>query len=113
MTDEQIIKALEICKKTTPNGCFECPFVERFGLSACKRVLSSDALDLIKRQKAEIEKLTLENLQIVESVKGLEAKVIKQFAEILKKNEGRSGVPIATIDNLVKKLTEVSDNDRA
>jgi hypothetical protein len=31
---------------------------------------------------------------------------IKEFAEVLKKNEGRRGVPIAAIDRLVKEMTD-------
>ena len=34
----------------------------------------------------------------------IKAEAIKEFAERLKKNEGRRGVPIATIDNIVKEM---------
>ena len=54
MTDNEIIKALECC-----NGwhgrCLNCP-LNREGTN-CKEKLNSYALDLINRQKAEIEEL--------------------------------------------------------
>ena len=54
MTDNEIIKALECC-----NGwdgrCLNCP-LNREGTN-CKEKLNSYALDLINRQKLEIEKL--------------------------------------------------------
>ena len=51
MTDNEIIKALECCSDT---DCDNCPFEEQ-----CRRngSLSDIALDLINRQKAEIERL--------------------------------------------------------
>ena len=56
MTDNEIIKALECCANN-PNECVcyenKCPL---FG-QKCIDVLSKNALDLINRQKAEIEAL--------------------------------------------------------
>jgi hypothetical protein len=37
------------------------------------------------------------------------AEAIKEFAERLKENEGRRGVPIGTIERLVKEMTEVQE----
>ncbi len=51
MTDAEIIKALECCKN---DDCDNCP--NNFG--NCYANLAGYALDLISRQKAEIEKLT-------------------------------------------------------
>lgn len=50
MTDNEIIKALECCSK---GDCDNCP--NNYG-SCCYR-LAKKSLDLINRQKAEIEKL--------------------------------------------------------
>ena len=50
MTDNEIIKALECCKK---DDCDNCP--NDFG--NCYANLSGYSLDLINRQKAEIERL--------------------------------------------------------
>ena len=50
MTDNEIIKALECCPKGIK--CEQCPL---FGTSDCMSKLYINALDLINRQKAEIE----------------------------------------------------------
>ncbi len=56
MTDEQIIKALECCNKSdNGKGCFECPY--RQYCPDCLRRRNEDTIDLINRQKAEIERL--------------------------------------------------------
>lgn len=52
MTDNEIIKALECCEKQP--HCTGCPYFEKIG---CKKHLYQDALDLINRQEAEIERL--------------------------------------------------------
>lgn len=54
MTDEQIIKALEHCSNT--DRCQGCVFNNRRD-ATCINNLMRHALDLINRQKAEIEKL--------------------------------------------------------
>lgn len=55
MTDNEIIKALENCM--TPNNvCGDCSF--RKECDNNPRTLENYALDLINRQKAEIERLT-------------------------------------------------------
>jgi hypothetical protein len=56
MTDEQIIKGLECCADESVEICNECPyFVDTF---TCNQMqMRKDALDLINRQKAEIEAL--------------------------------------------------------
>lgn len=59
MTDNEIIKALEWCSKG--NDCQRCeyqPTKYRKGTIGCSMQLKEDALDLITRQKAEIESLT-------------------------------------------------------
>ena len=58
MTDEQIIKALECCKNSLSekDACGDCPLYEEEEVT-CITILSKNAFDLIKRQKAEIEEL--------------------------------------------------------
>ena len=51
MTDNEIIKALECCRN---DECSQCPLQD--GVCSEKDVIK-DALDLINRQKAEIERL--------------------------------------------------------
>ena len=57
MTDNEIIKALECCNRN--GSCFQCPY-DRASFEHepdCASVMTADALDLINRQKAEIERL--------------------------------------------------------
>ena len=117
MTDEQIIKALE-CS----------PLID---IGGCRKI---DALSLINRQKAEIERLkelndvletdninanmNLEHIQyevdlLKQEKSAVIAEAIKEFAEKLKE---KSRMPLGTlygklvyltdIDNLVKEMTE-------
>lgn len=61
MTDNEIIKALECCVKTEfISDCAKC---EMFAFD-CKDILIENALDLINRQKAEIERLQKHNLVV-------------------------------------------------
>ena len=55
MTDEQIIKAWEICKKKEDH-CDDCPY----NCIGCQSAVMKDSVDLIKHQKAEIERLQVE-----------------------------------------------------
>ena len=136
MTDNEIIKALECC--TQQAGCSGCPLVNSIQMKyrggyACAEEMRKCALDLINRQKAEIERLEKkantpfakitfdrDELQeiVYEYVKNIEidinlakSEAIKEFAERLK-----CGVPqetgvirCADVDNLVKEMTEVSE----
>ena len=61
MTDNEIIKALECCRSENGNDCENCQYtkvVYRQGEGGCTNRLMQDALNLINRQKAEIERLT-------------------------------------------------------
>ena len=56
MTDNKIIRALECCNKSdNGKGCFKCPY--RQYCPDCLRRRNEDTIDLINRQKAEIERL--------------------------------------------------------
>lgn len=56
MTDNEIIKALECC--SNGNACQEeCPLNDLEDLAYCMSTLLQNTLDLINRQKAEIEDL--------------------------------------------------------
>ena len=63
MTDNEIIKALECC-----DNCFceECSYKPK--LHNCREELCHDAVDLINRQKAEINRLNLK-LEAVQEAK--------------------------------------------
>ena len=67
MTDNEIIKALECCSHR--NGdlpCVDCPAYKIAQM--CMEDLMSDAIDLINRQKAEIERLQMDNKQLQSDV---------------------------------------------
>lgn len=57
MTDEQIVKALECCKDN--DGCNKCPYGDIFS-KKCINLIQKNALDLIKRQQADKERLEIE-----------------------------------------------------
>ena len=131
MTDNEIIKALECCANN-PNECVcyesKCPL---FGQKSID-ILSKNALDLIKRQKAEIERLEERILEVqrcdqelIETLhkihekkeKTTKAEAVKEFAEELKEHKidvdvsygyGREqyteAVAVIDIDNLVKEM---------
>ena len=54
MTDEQIVEALKYCSKGE-TICFMCPLYNK--TDHCVDMLAKNALDLINRQQAEIERL--------------------------------------------------------
>ena len=113
-TDEEIIKACELCfmPKGTNETCAKCPFHEFRAL--CKVERDRAAIDLIKRQKAEIEKLGRDRYQILPDgrveliprtdIKAIKAESIKEFAERLKPKLSYYDEYI--VDALVEEMTE-------
>ena len=63
MTDDEIIKALECCDFTDIKACEECPLYNTFD---CSFVIIDKTLDLVNRQKAEIDRLNQENKEYSE-----------------------------------------------
>ena len=124
MTDEKIVKALELCF----NGdvrCGECPYAEKNSdYLKCAEYVFKDALDLINRQKAEIERLrdllhesTEDNnrwvcdcIQMQKDMEKLKAEARKEFAERLKiksehfEMEKENFVSETDIDNLLAEM---------
>ena len=60
MTEKEIIKGLACCSNASWSSCHDCPCREKQFQNHCAFTLSGDALDLIKRQQAEIEELEAE-----------------------------------------------------
>ena len=93
MTDEQIIKALELC--IADENCDGCPYDYP---AECYIHLKRDALELIRRQQAEIDRLKSlvnDKQEIIEGLEDtfenecfkyseLKAEAIKEFADKLK-----------------------------
>ena len=139
MTDNDIIKALECCKMPVGSGaCKSCPLNEirtnrRIDDESCTSIFLKNALDLINRQKAEIEELayklecllchatsgklskytypldTMEryvNDTIQEYCEEAQAEAIKEFAERLKQVLYNDEYILirSIIDNLVKEM---------
>ena len=84
MTDNEIIKALECCKK---DDCDNCP--NDFG--NCYANLAGCSLDLINRKQAENEELRIENQSLRAAANSYKlhynkarAEAIKEFAKRLK-----------------------------
>lgn len=85
-TDEEIVRNYEWCIGCTSDRCRECTMDEE---GFCEEELQDLVLDLINRQKAEIEKLKgstivsniMESQRIKREVK---AEAYKEFAEKLK-----------------------------
>ena len=123
MTDNEIIKALKFCSE---DSCNNCPaYDEKIGIEECATKLSQNALDLINRQQAEIERY-LHSIKLLENdVATAKSEAIKEFVERLKdsadktriRNLGTEKIIFYTdelkLDKLIKKMTEVNENDRA
>lgn len=112
-TDDEIVKALEMCNYNA--DCDNCPCV-----GECWNV-NKYAIDLINRQKAEIESLK-EAYAIYEETTGLRwarAEAIKEFVDRLNKEAenvviDREGDFVATNDKIYDTVSdwckETSDN---
>ena len=116
MTDNEIIKALECCAEIGENDCQNCPYFNDVSCRCRNYENLKDALDLINRQKAEIEewKKILESRHRVidsleDSIIGLpdqiRAEAVKKFAERLHDLIHFDWNKIhKQIDNLVKEM---------
>lgn len=105
MTDEEIIKVLEICTSDTTD-CKDCPlclYNEKCGM------LEHYAFGLIKRQQAEIEKLKTQQTYKID-IDVVRNGAIREFAEKVRiESEWYFGYNISRnklIYRLVKEMTE-------
>lgn len=136
MTDEQIIKAADVCRT---GKCSGCPYHGLY-TAGCVTELIKDVFGFINRQKAEKERLKQEldlskafhkeavaerNLYLHQmayhknAYKTAKSEAIKEFAERLKrtsiglengsKEKAYFFVDVQDIDNLVKEMTEVQE----
>ena len=121
LSDNEMIKALEYCEdsRDTDKHCLKCPYCNE---SYCLDKMMADALFLINRQKAEIERLQSMNNAKLDMIHDLrtdlettKSEAIKEFAERLKgkmfiADDNFNPVVLeADIDNLVKEM--VGDGD--
>ena len=119
LTDEDVVESLERCiSTTTDKACTGCPFNKQNLCNMDQWVLERYALDLIKRQKSEIERLKSEKTKTHyanlynEAKDKLKAEAYKEFAERLKQSTvmavmGNKIYAVATskgVDNLLKEM---------
>ena len=118
MTDNEIIKALECCTDESYENCNECPYST--DTLSCERLkLLEDSLDLINRQKAEIERLKKEvsvardaYISIQDRYEHTKIEAYKEFAERLNEKAQIADcfdsynmvVGTHSIDNLLKEM---------
>ena len=139
LTDEDVVESLERCiSTTTDKACTGCPFNKQNLCNMDQWVLERYALDLIKRQKSEIERLKSANDEkfrqwdmLAEKTKThyanlyneakdkLKAEAYKEFAERLKQSTVKDGIIISfnvslpivsgsSVSSLVKVLANFS-----
>ena len=106
MTDNEIIKAMQ-CVIGNDANCSECTYQKVLPFPSCRRKCAKNALDLINRQKAEIERLKDElhraKVEISKHFDYMDEATnesLDVFADSLKIKLNR------TIDNLLKEMTE-------
>jgi hypothetical protein len=118
MTDNEIIKALEICS-TYKARCKDCPAFVKVDRSNCKQVLVG-ALNIINRQKAENSNLTSDLTSLkkdltssqaeIERLKGNAPKVVLKNTSNSRFFEVLSSQPLFIYPN-EKTLIELAPND--
>lgn len=81
--DNEIIKALECCVQNTREACVECP-IGFEGRDLCLNVAMEEAIGLINRQKAEIERLERVVSIKQKNKQTIKSEAIKEFAKRLK-----------------------------
>lgn len=130
LTDEQVVKVLEChiklqCWNDCPNATEERQLLSR----PCSQMIAEDALDLIKRKDAKIEKLTEENIilsqkraNIFEILDSYERGRVEAYKEIVKKLKEHlcsydlpdyhsfKAVDEDTIDEVLKELVGEQDD---
>ena len=117
MTDNDIIKALECCKSSnTFIDCNECPYVECLTDKGCLGELLTHTLDLIKRQKAEIERLSdkcesvflSHDEEIGQAKKQARAEAITEFAERLKDDRDKIFTTVYSNYHFGKEIDQIA-----
>lgn len=109
-TDEEIIRNYEWCIGCTSDRCRECTMDEE---GFCEEELQDLVLDLINRQKAEIEKLKgstiVSNIMESQRIKReAKAEAYKEFAEIIKDKwfDNRYDSPDVDFDDFISNLSK-------
>ena len=88
MTDNEIIKALECCMDTNGVNCGKCPYCDGCVSSENTSLMMKDTLDLINRQKAELNQYAEEQHELMIEKDKLFDIAEKQKAEIERLKKG-------------------------
>ena len=112
MTDNEIVKALECLSSWSFKNCKGCPLEEEY--PNCAEYVTYPAVELINRQKAEIERLKKARdgwrdtaYHEASNAENLSNKAIKDFAERLKAKFDQYGVgyyPYALVDDVLEEM---------
>lgn len=112
MTDNDIIKALECCAKgTTSTVCLDCPLRFSDICTEEENGVVKLALDLINRQKAEIERLRKGNnfkkvqidgfKKLLKRADTIKAEAVKEFSHFLIDKAEDGVISVAELPDLV------------
>lgn len=106
-TEEEIIKALGICvdkatKLIHRDTCKDCPYHHDL---LCMFSVKSDALNLIRKQQAEIERLKAENNRSFDKWIILEERTKKRYEELYQ--EAKAVVRAEAIREFAERLKEM------
>lgn len=96
ITDEEIIRNYEWCIGCTSDRCRECTMDEE---GFCEEELQDLVLDLINRQKAEIEKLT-DKLRVAR---------IAAYMDFIEKLKEKQASPTHTMDKRIVSFQMIED----
>lgn len=121
MTDNDILKALELSPKCNPveGRCSICPYLL---IDDCFGKFPKDALDLINRQKAEIERLQKANERFEKEFDSYYARVkFQAYDEFAERLKAIAFLPLGTwctkrvitendIDQIAKEMKEGVNN---
>ena len=104
MTDNEIIEALECC--TSKGGCVDCPLYVPEQTGSCVKRVFIGALDLINRQKAEIERYKKEDKEKFNKWELLNERTKERYAELYE--EAKSVVRAEAIKEFAERLKRKS-----
>ena len=114
MTDNEIIKALECCWHEKECIGDECPLFKP--INDCAPLIAMEALDLINRQKAEIERLNTiiaetdkdkcNLIQAIPYIYKVKHEAVKEFAERLKSKYAQTSLGGMDKREIILYLTE-------
>lgn len=106
-TDEEIISSLELIGTT--GNCNECKIRNcKWGTCNCAQITANAALDLIKRQKSEIERLKSANDEKFRQWDMLAEKTKQHYADLYE--EAKDILKSRAYKEFAEKLKEKSDS---